>query len=90
MTDSEDWLDQKLGELARRTEALHVSAGFSARVADAIESDAPMPQELLRSARRLLPVALVVAVLGLGIAVSSEQSTDQAFAVADDVVEIEW
>jgi hypothetical protein len=43
----------------------------------------------VRSARRLVPIALVAAVLAVTWAFMSESSTDAAIAVTDSV-ELEW
>jgi hypothetical protein len=87
-----DRLDERLSELARATESLGARAGFTDRVMLAV-SEAALGNgvELFRSARRLFPAALLVAVLSGLWAVQSERSSNQALVVTDETArELEW
>jgi hypothetical protein len=90
VTDWED-IDQRLARLARSTEALRPSVGFSARVLQAIDAEAA--PSLLESAwfsgRRLLPVAAIAAALAVVWAVQVDRSVDDELATSYASVELE-
>jgi hypothetical protein len=92
MSLPEEDLDAKLLRLARETEPLGPSPGFRDRVLYAVEADAArgVSPDVLRAARRLLPVALLAAALGVFWAVESVHSVDEALATSDDVIEPVW
>ncbi len=85
MTDPED-IDQRLARLAGETNALRPSVGFSARVMQAIESEAARAPSFWENAwfssRRFLPVAAIAAVLAVGWAVQVESSVDDELATS--------
>ncbi len=84
-----DPIDARLAELGKATEPLRARAGFVERVMIATATEGSWQAELVRSARRLVPIALVAAVLAVTWAFMSESSTDAAIAVTDSV-ELEW
>lgn len=83
MTDHED-IDQRLARLGRGTEALRPSAGFSARVMQAISAEAAPSflESAWFSSRRLLPVAAIAAALAVVWAVQAERSVDDELATS--------
>jgi hypothetical protein len=83
-----DELSKRLADLGARTRALGASSGFSERVMLAVEEASPLPWlELLRSGRRLLPVALAAALLSALWSLESAHSTDLAILVSDPVIQ---
>ena len=90
MTDYED-MDQRLARLARATEGIHPSAGFSAKVMRAIDAEAaPSIFDLAwSSARRMVPVAAIVAGLAVTWAVQVDRSVDDDLATSYASVELE-
>lgn len=87
-----DELDVRLTELRARTEALGPRPGFQARVAGVLaeRSKAVLLGELVRSARWLVPVALVIATLSVGFAASAGVVTSADLAVAERSSELYW
>ncbi|MEP7049321.1 MAG: hypothetical protein ABJB12_03170 [Pseudomonadota bacterium] len=85
MTDRED-IDQRLARLSGATNALRPSVGFSARVMQAIEREAPRApsfwENAWSSSRRLVPVAAIAAVLAVAWAVQVESSVDDDLATS--------
>ena len=83
MSDKED-IDQRLARLRAETNALHASAGFSARVMRAIEQEAAPSfwDSAWFSSRRLLPVAAIAAALAVGWAVQVDRSVDDELATS--------
>ena len=81
MTDLED-MDQRLLRLARSTDALRPSAGFSAHVMSRITAEAApgLLESAWFSARRLVPVAALAAALAVVWAVQAERSVDDELA----------
>ena len=49
-----------------------------------------MSDAVLRSARAVVPMALMAAVLATGWAVRTDHAADQALASSFDVMELEW
>ena len=90
MTDPEDF-DQRLARLARSTEALRPSAGFSARVMSAVATQASpgLLESAWFSSRRLLPIAAIAAALAVVWAVQAERSVDDELATSYASVELE-
>jgi hypothetical protein len=85
-----DPIDARLAELGSATEPIRARSGFAERVMMATAVENGWQRELVRSARRLIPVAALAALVALAWAVASESSTDAAIAVADDSLELEW
>ena len=85
-------LDERLGRLARASESIRARPGFNDEVMLAALSSAPagLGVDLSRSLRRMVPLAVLAAALSVLWAVISEQGTDEAFAAADETVELEW
>jgi hypothetical protein len=85
-------VDRRLGELGAATEPIRAGRGFADRVMLRVMAEGVgWRDELVRSGRRLVPLAALAAVLAVAWAVISESSTDQAVAVAeDDEEEILW
>ncbi len=93
MKQPEEDIDARLERLARSTEAVRPKPNFGARVMQAIEQEREIGwlQEILRSARRVVPLAAITAAVTLFWAVRSQSSFDEAMAGSwDDSVEIEW
>lgn len=90
MTDLED-IDQRLARLARSTEALRPSAGFSARVmsAVALEATPSFLESAWFSSRRLLPVAAIAAALAVVWAAQVDRSVEDELATSYASVELE-
>ena len=90
MTDLED-IDQRLARLARKTEALRPSAGFSARVMSAVAAEAAPSfwENAWFSSRRLVPVAAIAAALSVVWAVQVDRSVDDELATSYASVELE-
>ena len=90
MTDYED-MDQRLARLARATEGIRPSLGFSANVMRALEAEAaPSIFDLAWfSARKLVPVAAIAAALAVTWAVQVDRSVDDDLATSYASVELE-
>ena len=58
---NDDPIEQRLAELARRTNALRASAGFRERVLLTIASRTDLRSEIVRSSRRFAAMAALVA-----------------------------
>jgi len=89
VSDPED-IDQRLARLAGATHPLRPSAGFSARVLQAIDAEA-LPgfwENAWFSSRRLLPVAAIAAALAVGWAVQVDRSVDDELATSYASVEL--
>ncbi len=91
MTDSEPNLDQRLEELGRATDAIRPRPGFDQAVMLRVLAEQPgLADDLWSAARRLLPVALLAAALGVVWAVESDRSVDDALVFSDDTVDLAW
>lgn len=91
MSEPEDSVESRLAELGAATEPIRARAGFADRVLQAVQVEAVgWPVELLRSARRLAPLGAVMAAVALVWALASSSAADEALAVADQTVELEW
>ena len=91
MSEHGNDLDLELAELGRATEPIRARAGFSERVMAAVQAESfGWRDELVRSARRVVPALALAAVVAVVWAVSSDVATDEALAVAEDTVELEW
>lgn len=91
MTELEEDLDQRLERMASATDGIRPRPGFNQRVMLAVLAEQPsLTEDLWSAARRLVPVALLAAVLGLVWAVESDRSVDDALALSDDTVELAW
>lgn len=85
MNEPDDAVDRRLAELGRATESIRARGGFADRVMLRVLAEgAGWRDELVRSARRLVPLAALAAVIAMVWAVASETSTDEALAVAED------
>lgn len=89
---SESPVDRRLRELTRLTDGIRASAGFGARVLSAVRNDAEAAfgLELFRAARLFLPVALVLTVVSLGLALQSTPASAAELAVAEPPLELAW
>jgi hypothetical protein len=91
MIESGESLDQELERLARATDGVHPRGGFNQRVMLRVLAEQPgLVDDLWSAARRLVPVAVLAAVLGLVWAVEGDRSVDDALALSDDTVELSW
>jgi hypothetical protein len=83
MNESDD-LSKRFAELGARTAALRASSGFADRVMLGVgDSGFVSGLELLRSARRLLPLAIAAALVSAAWALETEQSSNRAIAASD-------
>lgn len=87
-----DELSKHLTELGARTAGIRARSGFADRVMLAVSDSPILPGlELLRSARRLFPVAIVVALVSAAWALQSNQSSNRAIAASDTISqELDW
>ncbi|MDB4994541.1 MAG: hypothetical protein JWM74_1973 [Myxococcaceae bacterium] len=98
MKDHDEDIDARLARLTNATRNVEPRRDFGARVARAIAEQgegraAVEPSwidDAVRSARRLVPVAALAAVLGLVWAVQSDRAYDDAFASSYGDVETAW
>ena len=90
MNEPDDRVEVRLAELAERTAALGPSAGFAARVMQRLDVENGWRAEVLGSARRLVPAATLVALLGVAWALSSAAGSEAQLAGADTGTELEW
>jgi hypothetical protein len=83
VTDLED-IDRRLAHLSSATQAVRPSAGFSARVMQAIDAESAPSfwENAWFSSRRLLPVAAIAAALAVGWAVQVDRSVDDELATS--------
>jgi hypothetical protein len=87
-----DDIERRLSRLREDSESLRASPGFEERVMLAALA-APAPETHVKVARplwRAMPVAMIAAALAVVWAFASEESTDEAFAVSDETVELQW
>ncbi len=87
MTEPHDEVDRRLGKLARATESIRARSGFAERVMLRVAAEGGWREELVRSSRRLVPLAALAAVAAVAWAVLSASTTDEALAVAEENVE---
>jgi hypothetical protein len=90
VSEPQDNVDARLKELGTATDTIRARAGFADLVMNSIQREPIWPSELLRSARRLLPVAALAAVLSLVWSKVSTDSANEVLAASDEIVEIEW
>jgi hypothetical protein len=88
----ESEIEKRLARLRHETLGIVPRAGFSARVMQAVEAESAVGGLLgmSRVARRVLPVALLLAVSAVSLAVQSESSAEEALAVSYAGLELEW
>ena len=81
-------VDRRLSELTERTRRLGPRPGFQARVLVALaqRARATLRSEVVRSARLFVPVALLLAVVALGLAFRTEGPSSVDIATA----EVRW
>lgn len=87
-----DALEIRLTELAERTQALGPRPGFHSRVLGelVVRSKAVLFGELVRSARLLVPVALVIATLSIALAVGEGDVTSADLAATERHWELDF
>jgi hypothetical protein len=97
MKDHDEDIDARLARLTKATRDVEPRRDFSARVARAIAEQGPSRafepswiDDVVRSARRMVPVAALATVLGLVWAAQSDRAYDDAFAATYGDVETEW
>ena len=93
MTDENEEIDARLARLGRATEAIGPRADFGKRVMRALDTgqDVGWWSDVLRPARRVLPVAALAAAFATVWAAESDVAFDDALSIAsDDAVELEW
>jgi hypothetical protein len=85
-------LDRQLARLAQATDGIRGRPGFVGQVmlAALATEEHTFSKDFSLSLRRLAPVAFLAAALSVGWAFFNEQSADDAFAAADETVELEW
>ncbi|HEY3500978.1 MAG TPA: hypothetical protein VGK73_40070 [Polyangiaceae bacterium] len=88
---SGDPVERRLAGLAVRTAALRARPGFSARVMHAVALEAAaFPLELARSARFVVPIAMLFALLSIGWASRSDGVTSAELSRAELAWELGW
>lgn len=81
MTEQDKDLDARLERIGLMTAGLGPSAGFHDRVFAGLPLDPPhWGAGVMRFGRAMLAVASLTAVVGIGLAVESDRSTDDAVA----------
>ena len=89
-----DAIDEDLARLARATDGVRPRPGFEDRVMRAVGASSAGGRtwfdDVLVSARRLVPALAVVAVVGVWWAVASDRAADDAVAASSDAVDVEW
>jgi hypothetical protein len=85
-----DSVDARLRQLGSATEGIRARPDFTDLVMQAIQSEPVWTVELLRSSRRLLPIAALAAVLSLAWSKLSTDSANEVLVASDQIVEIEW
>ncbi|HVU04741.1 MAG TPA: hypothetical protein VHE30_23475 [Polyangiaceae bacterium] len=86
-----DDLDDELRGFAERTEGVHASPGFEARVLTKIQSETPAwDAGVLRFGRAMLFVAALSAVVGVFAGVRSADDETDASATAYGMEELDW
>jgi hypothetical protein len=90
MNEPDDRIDRRLAELAKLTESIGPRGGFTERVLLAVLAEGVFTAELGRAGRRLILLAAVGAIVGAAWAISSEHSSNEALAAADEIVELPW
>lgn len=85
-------VERRLADLGRATAGIRARAAFTDQVMlAALATPAPsFGADLLRSLRRVVPLAALAAAISVVWALSSQGQTDDAFAAADETVELEW
>jgi hypothetical protein len=84
-------LDDRLAALGIATEALGPRPGFSRRVMEAVwREPASFPNQVVRLARRIVPVAATIFAIAAGWAVRMNDAADEAMAASYGAVEEEW
>jgi hypothetical protein len=90
---SQEDIGDRLARLARATDHVGPSAGFSDRVLAAVNAE-PAEQgfwvDLPRASRRLVPVLALVAAAAVTLAIRSARDVDDALVGSFDAMEIEW
>lgn len=95
MKHHDEDMDARLTRLTAATERVAPRRDFSARVAGAVSAKPAVVapswvDDAVRSARRLVPIAALAAVLGVVWAVQSDRAYDDAFAASYGDVDGEW
>lgn len=94
MTDeAREEVSARLAHLARATESVRARPGFAARVHAALALDTRLVfgQEVVRSARRLAPFALVLALASGVLAATASPASSVDLAVAErTTLELAW
>lgn len=85
-----DDIESTLSRLTEATAALGPRPGFAARVMDALPMASNWLDAALRSSRRVLPVAMLAAVLATVWAAQSSNSVDASLAASYGAVELDW
>jgi hypothetical protein len=84
-------IDERLEALGRATEVVGPRPGFSRAVMQAIEADSlGLWAQVAGLARRVIPLAAVVAALAIGLAVESDFAADEELASTFGAMEVEW
>jgi hypothetical protein len=85
---NDDDLDTRLARLARATEGIRPTPGFSARVMDALPGDSWLSGVGV-SSRRFLSLAALLAAVGVAWAAHGESSMDDALAGTYGAVDLD-
>jgi hypothetical protein len=92
VTPEDRQIDDRLLRLERETRQLRPSRDFSARVMAAVHAEGAVGGLVgfARVARRVLPVAMLLAIGAVSWAIESERSADDALAVSYGALELDW
>jgi len=85
-------VDRRLDDLRDRTSALRAGPGFRSRVLAAVAADAASAFgfELVRSARRLAPFAIALAVVAVGLAARDDRTSSAGVAAVEETLVLSW
>jgi len=85
-------VDRRLDDLRDRTSALRAGPGFRSRVLAAVAADAASAFgfELVRSARRLAPFGIALAVVAVGLAARDDRTSSAGVAAVEETLVLSW
>lgn len=85
-------IDARLARLARDTSAIRARPGFAVHVMSELRGRkmSALPASFVRDARRIVVAAALVALIALGVSLSSQRSLDAALATGTYALGAEW
>ena len=90
MTD--DDIERRLADIARRTASITARSGFSQTVAQRLAEQRALGYEQLfaRDARRIVFAATLLALIAVAASLTSQHALDSSLATGIDTLEGEW